>query len=239
MAGRMACTCVCWARSRSEREPRSPQCCSLPAQTSSRVEMGWRRAALARWLRCTGLLIVMSTHGVYTHEGSMRAGRLLRTHLSHRCLLAYAGGTAQLPSAVQVHPPLLCGGARGRRSLLTSDGDDGDKLRWIHPELPAPLLIPRDVTGNRLEARRSEALRKQRGGIKKRAPQPQQAVPNQPLKTPPSMPSEAAAYTAACAGAAPPAVARVRVRVGVRHACTCSRTRVRVGLGSDAHAHAQ
>ena len=38
--------------------------------------------------------------------------------------------------------PLLCGGARGRRSLWTSDGDDGDKLRWIHPELPAPLLIP-------------------------------------------------------------------------------------------------
>ena len=149
----------------------------------------------------------------------MRAGRLLRTHLSHRCLLAYAGGIAQLPSAVQVHPPLLCGGARGRRSLWTSDGDDGDKLRWIHPELPAPLLIPRDVTGNRLEARRSEALRKQRGGIKKRAPQPQQAVPNQPLKTPPSMPSEAAAYTAACAGAAPPAIAPITSEAEVGGHC--------------------
>ena len=69
----------------------------------------------------------------------------------------------------QARPPLLCGAGRGRLSLWTSDGDDGDKLRWIHPELPAPLLIPRDVTDNRLEARRSEALRKQSGGVKKRA----------------------------------------------------------------------
>ena len=62
-------------------------------------------------------------------------------------------------------------------------------------------------------------MRKQRGGIKKRAPQPQQAVPNQPLKTPPSMPSEAAAYTAACAGAAPPAVAPITSEAEVGGHC--------------------
>ena len=65
---------------------------------------------------------------------------------------------------------------RGRPSLWTINEDESGLHRHVHPELPEPILIPSDVVGHRLEARRSEALRKHRGHVKKRAPGSRPAV---------------------------------------------------------------
>ena len=78
----------------------------------------------------------------------------------------FVGGVSELNRASEENVGVRGRSARGRRSgtsAWTSDGDHGGYRRWIHRELPAPLLIPCEVQGmkeNKIEVdrTRNEAL---------------------------------------------------------------------------------